>query len=254
MMLLPFLCAAILSRQWHWTLLPTAAAILAAFMLREPLVVLGRQKFVWTTPHAESRIAAKWLFGLVAALAVCGALLALRWPLPALLALGTGAAAMTLLAVWMTVRNRQRSWWLQMLSAAGLSASSLAAVLSSTGAIPDWCWWLWALSASHAFAGILVVHARLEARIAAKAKRQVAPRFRLPAAAAQFVMLAGAAWCFAIGQGLLAIALLLSVLVHFWDLATLRTPQALETRLTVVGLRAMTLSILVSSLIVAGLW
>lgn len=254
MMILPFLCAAILARQWHWTLIPAAIAVIAAFMLREPLVVLGRQRFVWTTPHPESNLALKWLAGLIAVLALCGGIFFLRWPTLALLTLGAGAGAMTLLAVYMTIKNRQRSWWLQMLSAAGLSASSLAAVLSTTGGVPVWTWWLWALSAAHAFGGILVVHARLEARIAAKAKRPVAPRFKVPAAAAQFALLAGAAGCFATGQVWLGAALLLSVLVHFWDLATLHTPKALETRLTTVGLRAMSLSIVVSTLIVAGLW
>lgn len=254
MMIQPFLCAAILGRQWHWSLIAAAVAVVAVFMLREPLVVLGRQRWVWTTERAESVAARKWLAGLVLICLACGVLLSLRWPLPYLLILGAGAAVLTMLAVYMTVKNRQRSWWLQMLSAAGLSASCLAPVLSATGFIPWWCWWLWALSTLHAFAGILVVHARLEARIAAKAKRQTEPRFRLPAAAAQVVLVAGAAYCFAAGYGLLGAALLLSAAVHSWDLSTLGTPKALETRLTVVGLRAMTLSIAVSVIAVVALW
>jgi len=40
--------------------------------------------------------------------------------------------------------------------------------LSATGAIAPWCWGLWLLLAMQATAGILVVHARLDARIAAR--------------------------------------------------------------------------------------
>lgn len=254
MMIQPFLCAAILGRSWHWALIPAAIAVVAAFILREPMVVLGRQKYIWTSQHAESKAAAKWLGGSLTVLAACGALLTLRWPLPHLAILAIGSFVMTGLAVYMTIRNRQRSWWLQILSAAGLTSSCLAAALSSAGSIPQWCWWLWALSALHAFAGILVVHARLEARIAAKSRKPLSRRFRVPAALAQVPMLAAAAYCYSNQQPVLAAALLLSVAAHAWDLATLHTAKALETRLTVVGIRALTLSLAVSILIVVALW
>jgi hypothetical protein len=167
---------------------------------------------------------------------------------------GGMAGALTALAVVLTVKNRQRSWWLQMLSAAGLSASCFAAVLSANGSIPGWCWWLWGVSTVHAFTGILVVHARLEARIAAKSKKTAPPRFRLPAALAVGVLIAGAAWCAALDRWILAGALALSGAVHAWAIYTLATPKALAAPLMKVGLRAMALSIVVSLITMAGLW
>lgn len=254
MMIQPFLCAAILAGVWHWTLLPAAAAVLGAFLLREPLVVMGRQRFVWTTPHEETGAARRWLGGLLGGLAASGVLLAMRWPWPLLALFGGLAMALTALAVVLTVKNRQRSWWLQVLSAAGLSASCFAATLSALGTIPDWCWWVWLVSTMHALAGILVVHARLEARIAAKTKKATPPRFRIPAAAAAATLLMAAIACALLDRPILAAALALSATVHAWGIWTLSSAKSMAMPLMKVGLRAMTLSIVVSILMVAGLW
>jgi hypothetical protein len=253
MLLAPFLSALLLARAWHWSVPVALVAVLAAFVLREPLVALGRQRWVWRDRRPESARARRWLAAELALLAAAGGALALRWPLSFLLTLGGLAAGMTLLAAWMTVRNRQRSAPLQLASAVGLTSTCLAASLSATGRVEPWCWLLWALSAAHAAAGIFVVHARLEARIAARAPRPEPSRFRRPAYAMQFLLLAGGAALFRSLPAVSA-ALAMSALVHLATLRSLRSPTALETPLTRVGLRAMTLSLVYSALLVYGLW
>lgn len=253
MLLAPFLSALLLARAWHWSVPVALVAVLAAFVLREPLVTLGRQRWVWRDERPESAKARRWLAAELALLAAAGGALTFRWPLGSLLALGALAAGMTLLAAWMTIRNRQRSATLQLASAAGLTSTCLAASLSATGRVEPWCWLLWALSAAHAAAGIFVVHARLEARIAARAPQPEPFRFRRPAYAMQVLLLAGAA---ALYPSLPAVsaALAMSALVHLATLRSLSSPAALETPLTRVGLRAMTLSLIYSALLVYGLW
>jgi hypothetical protein len=253
MLLAPFLSALLLARAWHWSVPVALVAVLAAFVLREPLVALGRQRWVWRAEKPESAKARRWLVAELALLAAAGGMLALRWPSGFLLMLGGLAAAMTLLAAWMTARNRQRSASLELASAAGLTSTCLAASLSAIGRVEPWCWLLWALSAAHAAAGIFVVHARLEARIAARAARPEPFRFRRPAYAMQLLLLAGAAVCYR-SLPVVSAALALSALVHLATLRSLRNPAALETPLTRVGLRAMALSLVYSALLVYGLW
>lgn len=250
----PFLCALILSREFHWSVIVAAIAVVAAFLMREPLVVLARQRFVWRERKPETAVAKRWLVWEALLLAVATAALLFRWPWSFLLAFGAGTVLLTAVAVWMTVKNLQRSTWLHLVSAAALSATGLAACLSATGELRSWAWPLWAMTAAHAAAGILVVHARLEARIAARSHKTLASRFRLPAQALQVILLAGALLCVVAGRALLAGALLLSAAVHLWDLYHLTSPRSLATPLTTVGLRAMSLSIAFSALVVYGLW
>src|SRR5262249_46582425 len=106
----------------------------------------------------------RYLLAELLLLAVVSAFLMATWPVALVVALGAGGALLTALAVYMTVKNRQRSIGLQALSAAGLSSSSIAACLAVNGTVPPWAWWFWALHSGYFLAGILVVHARLEAR------------------------------------------------------------------------------------------
>lgn len=247
----PFLCALILAREWSWYALPAAAAAAAVFLVRIPLITLARQRWVWTAPHPETALAWRWLAGLGAALLVCAAVLAQRWPIALLLGCGALATALTTFAVWMTVRNRQRSVALQVVSAAGLTGSCAAACLSVLGTMPGWGWWLWGLSAAHAAAGILVVHARLEARIAARKKLDQPNPWRKPALIAQAVLLVLAPVA-ALRSPWLGAALALSAVVHLRALA--RLAETVDTPLTTVGLRALGLSCAVSALLILGLW
>lgn len=250
----PFLCALILARSFHWSVVVAAAAVVTAFLMREPLVVLARQRFVWRERKPETAVAKRWLAWEALLLAAASAALPLRWPWAFLLIMGAGTVLLTSAAVWMTVRNLQRSTWLQLTSAAALSATGLAACVSATGELRPWVWPLWAMTAAHAAAGILVVHARLEARIATRNRKPLAPRFRFPAQAMQGVLLAGALLCIGTGRIALSGALLLSAAVHLWDLHSLTKAGSLATPLTTIGLRAMNLSIVVSALVVYGLW
>ena len=53
MLLFPFVSAAILTKTWTWDFVLAALAMLAVFLLREPLTVLLRQKFVWKRRRPE---------------------------------------------------------------------------------------------------------------------------------------------------------------------------------------------------------
>ncbi len=164
---------------------------------------------------------------------------------------GAGALTFSAIAVLINVRNRQRSTLFQIVSAFALCSTSLAACVSATGRIAPWCWWLWALCGLQATAGILVVHARLDARIAARkgtATQQGA------AVAACVAMLAAAAFALSQGQRSIAIALLVAAAAYRYDLQRQKNPDSLQLPLKSVGLQAMSLSIAYALMLVVGLW
>jgi hypothetical protein len=253
MLLVPYVCGLVLARQWHWSVVATTLALLGVFLIRQPLLVLGRQRWIWTQPHPETAAAKRWLAGLLVVLAATSMVLAGRWGVPLLLLFGVGAAVLTGLAVWMTLHNRQRSVWLQAISAAGLSASALAASLSTAGELRTWAWWLWGVSAAHSVAAVLVVHHRLEVRIASRSGAPEPARFRRPAFAMQLALLAGAA-AVAGARPSLAAAMTLAALIHLWDLRARKSAQALQTPLRTVGFRALALHVVYSVLVTVGLW
>src|SRR5437868_3813272 len=117
-----------------------------------------------------------------------------------------GAWAM-LVAPFLGATLLARQWhWLILVAAAAVGATFLAACISATGTIQPWCWWFWGLSASQAAAGILVVHSRLEARIAARKINSAGSTFRTPALLAQAALLAGAVAFGILGRPWLAVA------------------------------------------------
>lgn len=249
MLLTPFLSGVLLARGAGWSLLPATVAIVIMFLLREPLIVLARQRYVWREARPESDVARRWILWELAVLAVAGVSLLWLWPWPYVIGFGGAAALLTVAAVWMTVKNRQRSIALQVASAGGLTASSLAACIAATGNIREWAVWLWVLCTAHSVASILVVHARLETRIALRVPgREVTSK--QPARMAQFALLAGAVACFALTRYWLGAALLLSAAVHIFDLTRLAEAVPLRT----VGLRALGLSVVFAVIVVAGLW
>jgi hypothetical protein len=248
----PFLCAWILAGTWHPSIVAAAVAVLAMFLLRTPLVILGRQALVWREAHPESRAAWRWslIYAGMAALTV--PLLSGRWGWRAILLFGGAAIVLTALAVYMEVTNRQRSIWLQLVTAAGLSSSCLAAALSATGTVPVWCWLLWVLCAAHAGTGILVVRARLEVRIAARSQKAAPLAFLTPARFAQTgILIAGTALMF-YGSPWIGAALILPSLIHLYELK--RLTATIDTPLHIVGLRALSISVVFSILAICGLW
>jgi hypothetical protein len=254
MLFTPMVCAAILAREWRWTEIAAFAAAFAALAAKDPLVILARQKLAWKQPRPETPVAARWFAGWTLLLAASGVVLLWAWPLKATILLGLGVAVFSVLAVMVNVKNRQRSSLFQIVSAAALTSSSLATSLSATGTIQTWCWWLWLFLALQAAAGILVVHARLDARIALRNAAKDAQEFRRKAQMAVVVLAGAAVTAGAMRHGFIALALLVAALGYAYDLHSQRDAEALQRPLTSVGQRALALSSVFSILLIAGLW
>jgi hypothetical protein len=254
MLLTPIVCAAILAREWRWTELATLIAAIAALAAKDPMVVLARQRFVWKQRHPETAAAVQWLAGWIVILILCGLVLATTWPLTAIVVLGLGVCIFSALAVVVNVRNRQRSTLFQIVSAAALTASSLATSLSATGSIAPWCWWLWLLMAMQATTGILVVHARLDARIASRGTAPASEGYRRAAQVALSVLTCTAIAVAILKRGWIALALLVVVAGYWYDLRGQRDSVRLQIPLKRVGQRALALSSLYAVLIIIGLW
>ena len=239
-------------------MLPALAAVVLVFVIRDPLTVVARQKWVWRVKRVEAASARRFLAAEMALLALCGGLLLIEWPLWILAVMGGAAGALTILAVYMTVNNRQRAVWLQVLSAAGLSSSALAACLAISSTVPAWGWWIWGLHAAHFLGGILVVHARLEARIALrKSGGELTSAFlrtRRDAGLVEAILALAAVGLLAGGLVFYGAALAGSALLHFLDLFRLHTRSELSVPMKTVGKRALTAYIIFTLLVVAGSW
>lgn len=253
MLLLPFASALALARRLDWEVAPAAVTVVGIFLIREPLVVLWRQARLWMEPRPEAEAARTSLAWYLPAIAIGGVVLLWRLPLQPLLVLGFLAALLLAVSTYLTVQNRRRSLLLQLSSAAGLNLSAIVAWLTVRPETESQLWWLWGLQFAHSGAALLAVHARLEARIAARSGREVAV-MRGRAIAAQALLLLGAIACATTGRLGLAVALALSAAVHTADLARLRRPSFLQVPLRHVGLRELSLSVVFSMLVLAGLW
>jgi len=254
MLLIPMGCVAVLVREWRWSELATLTAAFAALAAKDPMVVLARQRFVWKDPHPESSGAAWCFAGWIGILVLSGLVLVATWPLTAIAVMGVGVLIFSALAVIVNVKNHQRSTVFQIASAVALTSSSLAISLSATGAIASWCWWLWLLMALQATTGILVVHARLDARIASRGTAPASKQFRRAAQGSLIALACAAATAVVIGRGWIALALLLVVVGYWYDLRSQRDPVALQTPLRAVGQRALALSSLFAALLIFGFW
>lgn len=254
MLLTPFLAAAILARQVRWPELAGFVAVICSLAIKDPLVVLARQRLVWKQEHPETRAARQYAALELLLLAVCGAALVLARGWQPFLPLFLGAGVFTILAVMVNVRNRQRSEWFQVASAAALTSTSLVACLAAQGSIAEWCWWLWLLSALQAAAGIFVVHARLDAMVAARKGKTADAGSRRAAFLADGVLVLAAAYFAAAGRLWLAAALLVASAAYALELRRQKRPGSLEMPLKRVGLQALALSISYAVLVVIGLW
>ena len=254
MLFTPMVCAAILAREWRWTEVATFAAAFAAMAAKDPLVIIARQRLVWKQWHPETAAAVRWFAGWMMVLALSGLVLLFSWPFPEAMLLGLGVGAFSVLAVMANVKNRQRSSLFQIASAVALTSSSLAISLSATGAIQRWCWWLWLFLAMQAAAGILVVHARLDARIASRKLVDAGNKFRRKAQVAVTVLGTAAVTAGIMRHGFVALALLAAALGYAYDLYRQIDARDLQRPLTSVGQRALALSSLFSILLIIGLW
>jgi len=254
MLFIPIACVAILSRTWRWAELATILAAFAALAAKDPMVVLARQRFVWKQRHPETSSAIRWFAGWTVLLVLSGLVLLAAWPFNATVALGAGVAVFSALAIAVNVKNRQRSTPFQIASGVALTSSALATSLSASGAIAPWCWWLWLLLAMQATAGILVVHARLDARIALRSAALGKENYRRAAQISLVVLACTAIAAIIFGRGFIAAALLVAVAGYAYDLRAQRNPAALQLPLKSVGKRALALSSLYASLLILGLW
>ena len=254
MLLTPIVAVGLLARAWHWSEIAVLAAAFAAISAKDPAVLLMRQRFVWKKPSPEAAGAVRWLIGWCAVLVASVAVLFATWPLKAFLAVGAGVAAFGCLAILVNLKNRQRSTFFQIASAAALTSTSVATCLAATGSVAPWCWWFWALSAMQATAGILVVHARLDARIALRKATAASPHFLRAAQVALVVLLCAAAAAVVFRHIAIALALALAVLGYMYDLRRQKDPASLQMPLKSVGQQALLLSSAYAALLIAGLW
>jgi hypothetical protein len=254
MLLTPIVCVAILAREWRWTELATLAAAFAALAAKDPLVVLVRQRFIWKQQHPETAAAAKWFAGWMVIFTLNGLVLLFTWPLREVIFMGVGVGVFSTIAIAINVKNRQRSTFFQIVSAVALTSSSLATSLSATGDIAPWCWWLWLLMTMQATAGILVVHARLDARIASRGTVPAGEQFRRAAQVALGVLLCAAIVATILRRGWIALALLVAVVGYWRDLSRQRNTASLQIPLKTVGQRALALSSLFAVLLIVGFW
>ena len=254
MLLTPIVAVGLLARTWHWSELAVLAAAFAAMSAKDPAVLLMRQRFVWKKPSPEASAAARWLIGWSAVLVASVAVLFATCPLRAFLAVGAGVAAFGCLAIFVNLKNRQRSTLFQIASAAALTSTSVATCLAAAGSVARWCWWFWALSALQATAGILVVHARLDARIALRKATAASPQFRRAAQVALTVLLSAAIAAAVLRHIPIALALALAAAGYAWDLKRQKNPASLQMPLKTVGQQALLLSSLYAALLIAGLW
>lgn len=246
-----FLAGLILAKGVTWLTLPAAAAVLLLFLLREPLIFLGRQEFVWKNPNEDTPAARRlvWIYVLLLIPSGCLLLAGLPWRIVA--SLGVPAFLLLAASTWLTVKNRQRSVWFQVVSSAGLNASALLAWVSVRPAIELPILTLWAILSAHATAAVLVVHAHLDLRIAVK--KGEAGSIAKSAWIAQGCLLAGAALCVLLGQTAIAAPLVLSAAVHLWNLWRMKNPETLSTPLKVIGWRALALAISVAVVAIVAL-
>jgi len=254
MLLTPFFAAAILLRHVYWQELIALVASVAAFATKDPLVVIARQHFVWKQERAETSSAKRAAMVLGTLLLGCGLILMLTGDWHQWIPFILGSAVFSAVAVFVTVRNKQRHEWFQVASAAALSSTCLVACLAAVGRIPDWCWLLWIFCTLQAVAGIFVVHARLDARVAARTGVAAPTQNRRAAYIAQAVLVTGGVVCAVLQWFWIAAALVLTAICYLLELRRQRDPAALQERLQRVGVRALLQSISYTLIIVVGLW
>jgi hypothetical protein len=254
MLLTPIVAVGILARTFRWGELAVAVAAFAAIAAKDPAVLLIRQKFIWKRRSPESSAASLWLVGWSGLLIASVFVLFATWPVMNFVAMGAGIAVFGCLAITVNLKNRQRSTLFQIVSAAALTSTSLATCIAATGTVTAWCWWFWALSAMQASAGILVVHARLDARIALRKSAPLSRQFRLAAQTGVGVLLLASASAVFLRHNWIALALGLAAVGYAYDLIRQRDAISLQIPLKTVGLQALMLSSVYAVLVVTDLW
>lgn len=252
-LLFPFFSAVYLARPASWLTIAAFAAAMAAFLAREPLIILARQAWVWSERRPEAAEAGRTLTLVLPVLAAAGAWLWFggadrRW----LIGLGAVAAVLMAMSVYAALHRLQRSPTLQIAGSFGLTLSAALAWLAA-GREPDRVLWLLiGVHTIHAVGGVLTVHARLEA-LQNRGKKRPQLRARSAGFGWQLVQTLAAAWLWAEGDSWLAAAVAAPAVVHSADLLKLDRPEILKTPLKRVGFRELFLSAAFSLVVVAAL-
>jgi hypothetical protein len=199
---------------------------------------------VWRDQKPESAAARRCLLWQLPAAGLLWLCLAAQLPLVPLAVLTAVALTVTAIAVWMTVKNLQRSILLQLASSFGLASTALLAALASTGGFPDWAWWLWLLLGLHAAGAILIVRARLELKTGAGSKLFMT---------ALWFHIAVAAFA-ALDHSRMALPAAVTVSAGAFELFRLKRPQATAEPLKRVGWRTLAFSLGQGAAAVAALW
>lgn len=252
LILQPFLAAAILAQNWNWKLGVALVLILAAFLSREPILVLARQHWVWRDRKPETGDALRSLLLLAPILMISTLALIASLPTMPMLGLGLLGAAMTALGTWMGVTNRQRSTELQGVSSLGLGAGAHLAALASTGRVDGWVWALWGYLTVHAISGIQIIHARLKMRIAANTGRR--SKSGRNASITLGVVAAMSVGIGLLSEPIMALPLAATAAMHLGEFARLRQAEALQERLTLVGFRNLGWALIQTTITIIVLW
>lgn len=208
-----------------------ALAVLSVFLLRMPLFTFWRTRSAVRTiaeraslrAVRETQISTRrdaWFSLLIFGSMAAGSSLYLAWTLPWAPLVWMGSAAL-LLTIVHASGNYQRSIVLQLLSCAGLSASSLMGYLSASGSLEPPAFWIWALSAAQGSAALLVVHARLESIVAGRSPVRALGRHRRNAIIAQVALWSAVGVLSLLGHSWVVLPFLGPSLLHWWELRRL---------------------------------
>lgn len=256
MLLQPFIGTVIVVGAVNWQLFATLACVVLTFLIREPLLTMARQKWVWREQHPETAQARR-TFAIQLAL-LLGAVVPLSraWTSTELFGLGGVAGALTVFSVTMTVHNRQRELWFQALVAAGLGLSCIAACIALLGYVPGWAWAWWALHTAHFWTGIMVVHVRLQARADARHTPGIlSPALRgltRQAKIVQSVVAVAALVLIGFKQYYYGLALLMSSAAHLRDIASAPSKASVEMTMDSVGRRALVISAAFTAILIVA--
>jgi hypothetical protein len=253
MLLLPFLSGLVVAGSARWESLAAGVTILGVFLALEPLTVLLRQRFQWRDRREASERAAGTLRIVLPPAVVAGLILVWRLPWRPLVVLAGVTAILMAWRIAFTLSNKQRFVVLQILEAAGLSATALLGYLSSRG---DWsraAFLLWGAFSLHQAAALFVIRARLEAIVGAKAGGSAPRRFRLTAWYAQAALGGIGIWALLAGYPRLALAFAVPFALHSRDLLLLGRPWFLKIPLTRVGWREVLISAAFAAILVSAL-
>lgn len=238
--------SAVVAHTWNWTILAALLGALNLYLVREPLIALA-----WNPKDGEARttLIGVGVFGALACVA-----LVTRWPIGLTILMGSVAAAVTWFTVRAGARNAGGSALVEIISGAGLTASSLAVAASACRGLPLWALWLWGALVLHTSATILVAHVRSAARIQTSALKSATIEHPVVAYGAQWLMLLAALALANQRSWWLAGAMALPAVMNWFELRRIEHKESLEEPLEKAETRALNLTFGVHVLLAVGFW